>query len=234
MDEDIKTKCLELFFKMLSLIFASFLFGVGTLSALYAKLGMSPWDVFHMGIVYHSPFTLGQISILTGVLVLLISYFIGVIPGVGSILNMTFSGIFTDAINRLGVFRTPHSMAGRLLMLIFAIFIMGWATFLYLRVELGAGPRDGLMEGLVKKLNKPVWAVRSTIEIFVLLIGCFLGGPVGIGTIITTFGMGFSIQLAFKIGKYDSKSVQHLNILDTISYLRKVSKKITFTSSSLK
>ena len=230
MGKGIKTKCLGLLLKMLSLFFAFFLFGVGILATLYAKLGMSPWDVFHMGIVYHSHFTLGQASIIVGFFILLLSYFLGVIPGVGSILNMIFSGIFTDAINRLGIFKTPHSMAGRFLMLIFAIFIMGCATFLYLRVELGAGPRDGLMEGLVKKLNKPVWLIRSTIEISVLILGYFMGGPVGIGTIITTFGIGFSIQLAFKIGKYDSKSVQHLNILDTISYLKKSWKKFNFTT----
>lgn len=229
MGKNLITKCLKLLFKMLSLFFAFFLFGVGILATLYAKLGMSPWDVFHMGIVYHSHFTLGQASIIVGFFIILLSYFLGVIPGVGSILNMFFVGIFTDAINRLGIFGTPHSMAGKFLMLIFAIFVMGWATFLYLRVELGAGPRDGLMEGLVKKLNKPVWLIRSIIEISVLILGYFMGGPVGIGTIITAFGIGFAVQLAFKIGKYDSRSVQHTNLLDTVSYLKKNWKKTKIT-----
>lgn len=62
-------------------------------------------------------------------------------------------------------------------MLFLGIFIMDWATYFYLRVNLGAGPRDGLMEVLVKKSNMPVWLIRSIIEGSVLIIGYFLGGP---------------------------------------------------------
>ncbi|MEY8000110.1 hypothetical protein AB8U03_07845 [Clostridium sp. Mt-5] len=62
-------------------------------------------------------------------------------------------------------------------MLFLGIFIMGWATYFYLRVNLGAGPRDGLMEVLVKKSNMPVWLIRSIIEGSVLIIRYFLGGP---------------------------------------------------------
>lgn len=53
---------LELLLKIPSLIFGFFLFAVAILLALYSKLGMSPWDVFHIGIVNHSIFTLGQTS----------------------------------------------------------------------------------------------------------------------------------------------------------------------------
>jgi uncharacterized membrane protein YczE len=33
---------------------------------------------------------------------------------------------------------------------------------------LGPGPRDGLMTGLVKRTGKPVWLVRTAIEVVVL------------------------------------------------------------------
>ena len=99
-------------------------------------------------------------------------------------------------------------------MLIAAIIIMGIATYFYLQVELGAGPRDGLMEGLVRKLNKPVWLVRGSIEITALIIGYLLGGPVGIGTLLLAVAIGPSVQFAFKIGKYDSKKVQHMSLVD--------------------
>jgi len=70
------------------------------------------------------------------------------------------------------------------------------------------------MEGLVRKLNKPVWLIRGMIEITVLVIGFFMGGPVGIGTLLLAFLIGPSVQFAFKIGHYDPQKANHANLLD--------------------
>jgi uncharacterized membrane protein YczE len=123
-------------------------------------------------------------------------------------------------INKTGILQTPESMSLKMLMLILSILIMGVATYFYLKVELGAGPRDGLMEGLVIKLNKPVWLIRGFIELIVLIVGFFLGGLVGIGTVLSAVTIGPSIQFAFKLGKYDSKKAQHTNLLDMFKNMR--------------
>jgi uncharacterized protein len=204
---------IKLLFKMPALFLGFFLFAVAILLALYSKLGMSPWDVFHMGIVKHSNFSFGQTTQIVGFCVILFSIFLGVIPGIGSVLNMMFIGVFIDLINNTEILKTPGSMLGKILMLLSAILIMGIATYFYLKAELGAGPRDGLMEGLVKKLNRPVWLIRGSIEITVLIIGFFLGGPVGIGTLLLAVAIGPSVEFAFKIGKYDSKKAQHMNFI---------------------
>lgn len=202
--------------RMPSLFFGFLLFAVGILATLYSDLGMSPWDVFHMGIVKHSKFTLGQVSQLAGVAIIVITYFWGVVPGIGSVLNMFFIGLFIDLIQQLGIFVTPETIIPKVALLVFGILVMGWASFFYLRVGLGAGPRDGMMEMLVKKTGKPVWLIRNSIEMAVLVIGAVLGGPVGIGTIITVFGIGFSVQLAFAIGGYSSKEIEHMNLIDVL------------------
>lgn len=199
--------------KMPSLMFGLLLYAVGILSTLYSNLGMSPWDVFHMGIVNHTPLLLGQVNQLTGLFILLISYFLGIVPGLASIMNMFFIGFFIDLINPMGIFHTPGTVAGRLLLLLFGIITIGWATYFYLRVELGAGPRDSFMEGLVRKLNKPVWMIRAGIEITVLILGYLMGGPVGVGTLITAGLIGFAVQFAFRIGRYDSKEAKHVDLI---------------------
>jgi len=205
---------LRLVLKMPSLFFGFFLFAVAILLALYSNLGMSPWDVFHMGIVHHSILSLGQTAQLIGFCIIMLSIFLGVIPGIGSVCNMIFIGMFVDLVNHTGIITTPESIVAKILMLTAAILIMGIATYFYLKVELGAGPRDGLMEGLVIKLNKPVWVIRAAIEMTVLTIGFFLDGPVGIGTFLLAVGIGPSVQFAFKMGKYDSKKAQHMSFMD--------------------
>jgi len=206
--------------KMPSLIFGLFLYALAILLTLYSKLGVSPWDVFHVGVTRHINLTLGQVSELTGLAILAVSYFIGVIPGLSSILNMIFIGVFIDIINSLSVFRTPATLPGRITMLLVGILAMGWATYFYLRVEMGAGPRDSLMEGFVKKLDKPVWLIRGTIEIMALILGYLMGGPVGLGTLLIAFTVGFSVQLAFKIGRYSSENVQHMDIIQMYKFLK--------------
>lgn len=202
------------------MLFGLFLYSTGVVATLYADLGVSPWDVFHLGVVNHTPLTLGQTSQMTGLSILLISYFIGIIPGLASICNMYFIGLFIDIVDNIGVFSTPSSYLGRFILLFAGILTIGWGSYFYLKVELGAGPRDGLMEGLLKKFKKPVWMIRGAIEVTVLIIGYFLGGPVGIGTLITAFTIGFSVQFAFKVGKYDSKTAVHENLVDLAKRLK--------------
>lgn len=221
MEDIIKDRLFRQFLKsLISLFFGLILYSLGILATLYSRLGMSPWDVFHMGIVKHTSLSLGHVSQITGLIILLITYFMGIIPGLGSILNMIFIGVFIDIINLMECFKTPVTILGRITMIFIGILIIGWATFFYLRAGLGAGPRDGLMEALVKRTDKPVWVIRGGIEITVLVLGYFLGGPVGIGTLITAFSIGFSVQFAFKIGKYSSKDVEHKNIVELYNKLK--------------
>ena len=66
----------------------------------------------------------------------------------------------------------------------------GLGSGIYLVANLGPGPRDGLMTGLTRVTNLPIAFVRASIEITVVLIGWYLGGTVGIGTLIFAFGIG--------------------------------------------
>ena len=60
----------------------------------------------------------------------------------------------------------------------------------YLTANLGPGSRDGLMTGLQKMTNKPIFFIRTIIEISVVIVGWYLGGVVGIGTILFALGIG--------------------------------------------
>ncbi|MCC5909137.1 MAG: membrane protein [Clostridiaceae bacterium] len=219
MIKEIKEQRIQVMKQMPSLFFGFFLYAIGILSSLYADLGMSPWGVFHMGVANLTPFTLGQITQLVGVVILCVAYAMGEVPGIGSIFNMIFIGLFIDLIDASGIFFTPELLIGRIIMLSVGIVASGWASYFYLRVHFGAGPRDGLMEGLVKKLQKPVWLIRGVMECTVVIIGYFLGGPLGIGTIITALTIGFSVEFAFKVGKYNPKEIKHINCFQMFGIL---------------
>ena len=174
-----------------------FVFAAGIVFILKSNLGMGPWDVFHVGITNHFPLTLGRVSQIVGLAIIILSIFLSIYPGIGTILNMVFIGFFEDLINP----RIPfmHGYGFQILFLACGIIFMGMGSGLYMNANLGAGPRDSLMLGLSKKAKRSIRLVRNSMEITVLVMGFFLGGPVGVGTVAFALAIGPSVQFFLKI-----------------------------------
>ena len=97
---------------------------------------------------------------------------------------------------------TPENYISQILLAIIAVLTVGLGGGIYLVANLGAGPRDGLMVGLQKKTNLPIATVRAFLEITVMSIGWYLGGTVGVGTLLFALGIGPSVALSlFIVGK---------------------------------
>ena len=218
MNDAVLGNWLELLRKMPSLLFGLFLFAGGVVANLYSGLGMAPWGVLNVGIVNYTPLTLGQASQLVGLAVLVIGWVMGFAPGLGTLANMYFVDLFIDWIISWGLIPMPADVLEQVAMLFLSVGLIGVASYFYLRVRLGAGPRDGLMMGLVRRLDRPVSTIRGAIEVMVLVLGYVLGGPVGIGTLVTALTTGYAVQLAFKLGGYD-KNAKHANLAELLGHL---------------
>ena len=97
---------------------------------------------------------------------------------------------------------TPENYIYQLILAVIAVLTVGFGGGIYLVANLGAGPRDGLMVGLQKKTNMPIATVRAFLEITVVTIGWYLGGTVGLGTLLFAFGIGPAVALGlFLTGK---------------------------------
>ena len=89
------------------------------------------------------------------------------------------------------------------MMAVFAVLLVGLGSGFYLIANLGPGPRDGLMTGIQRITNFPIAAVRAGIEITVVSIGWYLGGTVGVGTLLFAFGIGPAVALGlYLVGKF--------------------------------
>ncbi len=203
-----------------SLIFGLFLYYLGFVFILNSGLGMYPGGVFTVGVALHTPFSIGQINQMVQGLFLIFGWYLGFTPGLGTLADLFLSGIFIDLFINTGTVPIPVSIANQLIFLIIGVGLMGAGTFFYIKVLLGAGPLDGFMLGMSRKIKRPVFLVRGSIEVILLTIGWFLGGPVGVGTVITALTIGTAIQLAFKIGGYDQDS-NHINLYDLLESLIK-------------
>ena len=86
-------------------------------------------------------------------------------------------------------------MFSGILLSVVGVLVTGFGGGIYLIANLGPGPRDGLMTGLQKATNFPIAWIRSVIELSVVVIGWFLGGIVGFGTLLFAFGIGPSVAI---------------------------------------
>ena len=205
--------------RMPSLFVGLFLFSAGIVANLHAGLGMMPWGVLNVGLEAMTSFTLGEVSQVVGLAVLILGWLLGFPPGFGTFANRNVVGASIDWIIASGLIPLPEALPWQLGLLFLSVAFLGMGTLLYIRVGLGAGPRDGLMMGLVKMTGRPVSNIRGAIEITVLVIGYLLGGPVGIGTIISAVTVGYAVQLAFKLGGY-SKDTEQLDISELAKLLK--------------
>ena len=198
---------------MPSLVFGLFIYYVGFVAILNSGLGMYPGGVFTVGVAAHSSFTIGQVNQMVQATFLMLGWYLGFPPGLGTLADLALSGVFIDLLIGRGIVPTPTGIIGQLSFLFLGVALMGAGTYFYIRVLLGAGPLDGFMLGLHTKTKRPVSVVRGSIEVALLAAGWALGGPLGIGTVITALTIGYSIQIAFRIGGYDPDS-RHVDLYE--------------------
>jgi uncharacterized membrane protein YczE len=196
-----------------SLVFGLFIYYLGFVAILNSGLGMYPGGVFTVGVAARAPLTIGQVTQITQATFLLLGWYLGFPPGLGTLADLTLSGIFIDLFISSGLVPVPTGLIGQLLILFLGVGLMGAGTYFYIRVLLGAGPMDGFMLGMLAKTRRPVSVVRGAMEVAFLAAGWALGGPVGVGTVVTAFTIGYSVQLAFRVGGYDPDS-KHMNLYE--------------------
>lgn len=201
-----------------------FLYAAGIVLTINANLGLSPWEVFHLGVSRHSGITMGQASILVGFVFVILDWILGEKLGIGTICNMVFIGVFMDVLMLNNLIPVFSNIFAQVLMLILGMFVIGIGSYFYIGAGLGSGPRDGLMVALTKRTKKSVPFIRNSIELSALTIGYILGGTVGVGTLIMVIGLGYFVQFAFKLFKFDVSKVKHKFIDD---YIRVIKDNIT-------
>ncbi|MDB3969674.1 hypothetical protein N9394_00015 [Candidatus Pelagibacter sp.] len=175
------------------LCFGLTLFGLGEGLLIVSASGASPWSVLAQGLYLNFGFSVGTITIFISFIVLLLWFPLNQKPGIGTILNALIIGLMIDVCIRY--VQAPENYISQIFLGAFAVLTVGIGGGIYLVANLGAGPRDGLMIGLQKKTNLPIALVRAALEITVMSIGWYLGGTVGVGTLLFAFGIGPCVAL---------------------------------------
>tara|TARA_B100000941_G_scaffold284855_1_gene256137 strand:+ start:360 stop:1025 length:666 start_codon:yes stop_codon:yes gene_type:complete len=180
------------------------LFGLGESLIITASAGMSPWTVLAEGLSLTFGLSIGVLTFLISLGVLLLWIPLKQHPGIGTILNVIIiASVIEWSVPYLPY---PENYFLRIVQAIIGTLIVGFATGIYLIANLGPGPRDGLMTGCQRVTGMPIAWVRVCLEVIVISIGWSLGGTIGMATIIFAFGVGPSVSLGlYSISFYSKK-----------------------------
>lgn len=183
--------------RLIQLLVGLFLYGIAIALMVRAGIGLSPWDVLSQGLSFKTGIAFGWVTNLVGLVVLAFWIPLRQRPGLGTILNVLLIGPSAQ----LGLDLLPQQTELWAQVLFFAagLALLAVATGLYIGPRMGPGPRDGLMTGLHARTGRPIWMVRTAIEVTALIIGWVLGGNVGVGTLAFALLVGplCSITLPF-------------------------------------
>lgn len=182
---------------------------LGIVMTINSRIGVSPWDVLHIGLAQTTGMTIGQANILVGAAVILLNVLLHQTLGIGTVLNIIVIGLCVDLIGMWGLVPLVEGMAFKYLMFLVGMVIFSYGTFLYIVQAKGCGPRDGLMQAVNRRTGISVGIVKNSIELMALAVGWWLGGPVGWGTVIYALTIGFFIQFFFNHFQVELKNVQH-------------------------
>lgn len=206
----------QLSLRTLKLIWGLFLFALGVVLTIQANIGLAPWDAFSVGVSNITGITYGNVVILTGVGILIFIVLLKEKIGLGTILNTVLIGVISDILLGLKIIPVMDNFFFGLIMLLVGQIVISFGSYFYIGQGLGSGPRDSLMIALSKRLpNVSIGVIRGGIEGTALIIGWLLGAKVGIGTIISVFGISFIIQYTFKLLRFNVKAVKHDSLFDT-------------------
>jgi uncharacterized membrane protein YczE len=169
------------------------LYGLSMALMVRSQLGVMPWDVLHQGLSRVVGWSMGTVTIVVGVVVLLLWVPLRERPGLGTISNAIVVGLAVDV--WLGLLQAPDPLPGQVGFAVAGVVLNAVATAAYIGVHMGAGPRDGLMTGQVRRTGWSVRVVRTSIEVLVVASGWLLGGTLGVVTVLYALSIGSLVQV---------------------------------------
>ena len=199
----------------LRILIGLLIYSFGVYLTIYANIGLAPWDCLGMGIAMHTPLTYGSVMVLIGVCAILIQLLMKERIGFATVFDALLTG------NLVQWFLTGSSdLRSRSIWLNIAFMLAGFllisvGTWVYMRAEMGCGPKDGLLIAIGKRLpNVPIGVVEILLWAVVTVFGWILGGTVGFGTVISTFGAGTIMHLFYSAVHFEPRELHRRSILE--------------------
>jgi uncharacterized membrane protein YczE len=189
----------------------------GIYLTIQASIGLIPWDVLGMGIAQKTSLSFGDVSNMISIVIFLITLLMKEPFGIGTVISTLLFGKVVDLYLWLKLIPEQQSLLGGVVLMLLGLLILAIGQWIYMSTGLGCGPRDSLLVALGKHFHKvPIGVIQNGVLLIVFILGWLVGGPIGVGTLISVLGMGLAMQIVFHITKFEPRNIVHEDILQTV------------------
>ncbi|MBR0159881.1 MAG: hypothetical protein IJQ02_01095 [Oscillospiraceae bacterium] len=204
----------------LRIILGLSIFSFGVHLTIFANIGLAPWDCLSMGISYHTPLNYGTATVTLSIIIVCIDLLLRERIGFGTVFDALLVGFIVQAFNDLNPLPLNSGVLTGIPIMLVGFVFMAIGQWLYMSGAQCCGPRDALLVGLGKRLPKlPIGVVEVLLWALVVFVGWLLGGPVGIGTLISVVGAGLVMQAVLSIVRFEPRSVRNRDCIEVIRIL---------------
>ena len=204
----------------LQIVFGLLIFSFGVHLTIYANIGLAPWDCLGMGLSYNTPLNYGLSMTAIAAVILVIDLCLHERIGFGTVIDALLTGNLVQMFNSLNPFPENHNLWLGIVIMLTGFVFMALGMFVHMSAAQCCGPRDSLLVGLGKRMPRiPIGMVGIILWAAVLLTGWLLGGPVGIGTLISTFGAGAIMQAVYNVIHFEPRDIRHRDIVEITKIL---------------
>lgn len=199
------------------------LYALGTVFGVFAgEAGTNGWNTLAIGLSNITGMSFGTAVFAIGAVLLVIDYLGKGKLGIGTFMNVLLIPFMSDLLLKVLTFiPEPPNMITGVAYTLAGQMIIAFATVVYMRPGLGAGPRDTLMVVTGKLVpSVPIGAVKFALEIAALIAGVVMGAAFGIGTVLVIALQASFFQFACKVCGFEPRQVENEDLADTFRRIR--------------
>jgi uncharacterized membrane protein YczE len=169
---------------------------LGIALTIQSKMGTSPFDALLVGLYRTVGLTIGSWEIIVGgVMVLFNALAQRRRPEYLALLSALITGVGIDFwVFVLRDWLHPDTLFGQSLCLVFGMVLVGLGIATYLRANFAPIPMDRMMLVVIDLTGLNVTSSRALISVVLIILAFIFNGPIGVGTLLTTFLSGVIIN----------------------------------------
>lgn len=204
----------------LRIVFGLVVFSLGVHLTIFANIGLAPWDCLSMGLSYHIPLNYGMTVTVLSLVIIAVDLLMQERIGFGTLLDALLVGNTVQLFNDLNPFPLNTGLVSGVGLMLLGFVFMALGQWLYMSGAQCCGPRDMLLVGLGKRLPRlPIGVVEVLLWAAVVFVGWLLGGPIGLGTLLSVLGAGLVMQLVLSLVRFDPRQVQNRDCVEVLRIL---------------
>ena len=160
--------------------------GIGLGFMIDADFGVAPADALFTALSRTSGLTVGTILVLASILMVIMSWALGLRPAIGTLVSFVGIAVVVDLTRMLlALIDAPEwSLAARIPLWIAGLILFSGGVMGIFASELGASPYDQVVRSIAYRTGRSLGFSRLMVDVVALLGAIVLGGSWGIGTVI--------------------------------------------------